>query len=108
MGQKQFDKLADSTVAKLRTVIPGVWGVIVGQVITWLIIEGWIPEVAVSWQGLIIGATTTVVTGLSVLAVYSLARWVEARKSKLSRFVARALLVVLKAPSYANGEETKL
>lgn len=96
-----IDDLADETVAKIRTVVPAVWGVIVGQVITWAIAHEWLPDVAAGYQGAVTGATVTVVTGLCVWAVYAAARWVEARRGAAARFVARLLLVVLKAPDYS-------
>lgn len=95
-----IDKLADKTVSKLRTVLPAVWGVIVGQVIVWLVAHEWIPDVAIGWQGAVTGATVTVITGISVWAVYSFARWVEARKSRTSQFIATMLLCVLSEPHY--------
>lgn len=99
-----IEDLADSTVARIRTVVPALWGALVTQLIVWGIAQGWVPDEAVGWSAAITGATVTVATGIAVWAVYSLARWVEKRDDPVSRFVARALLVVLKAPSYAKVE----
>lgn len=103
-AHSRIDDLADSAVAKIRTVVPAVWGVIVGQVIAWAIGRELLPDVAAEWQGAVTGATVTIVTGLAVLAVYAAARWVEAQANPVSRFVARLLLVVLKAPDYSSGK----
>ncbi len=97
----RIDQLADSVVSRLRTVVPAVWGVIVGQVLTWLVGRDWLPAVAAGWQAVVAGATVTVITGLCVWAVYTAARWVEAQQHPVARVIARVLLVVLKAPSYA-------
>lgn len=103
-GKRRIDSWAESTVAKIRTVVPALWGAVIGQVLAWLIERGVVSEVAASWQGAIYSATSVAATGLSVWAVYSFARWVQQRGSRLSRLVARLLLVVLKEPSYVEHE----
>lgn len=100
--------LTDKTVARIRTVLPGIWGTIVGQVLLWLVGRGLLPDVMVQWQGAVTGATTVVVTGVAVWAVYALAQWVEARESKLARFIATALLLVLKQPTYPAASPAAL
>ncbi len=65
----RIDQLADLAVGKLRTVVPSVWGIIVGQVLTWLVGRDWLPAVAAGWQAVVAGATVTVITGLCVWAV---------------------------------------
>ena len=105
MSDNRIDQLADSTVAKLRTVVPATWGIIVGQIITWAIAHEWLPDVAAQWQPTVTGATVTVVTGASVWAVYAAARWVEARQGRAAQWAARILLVALTPPTYQPSRD---
>ena len=97
-----LDKLTDKAIALIRTVVPGLWGALVGHIFTWLVLRGVLDSVWVAWQGPVTVATTTIVTGLCIMAVYQFARWVEARSNWLSRFIASVLLVIFKAPTYVK------
>lgn len=99
--KQELNALADSTVARIRTVLPGAWAALIGQLVTWFVARGIITdEVARSYQGLVTIVTTTVITGVAVWLVYALARWVEAQANPFSRLVARLLLAVLRQPTY--------
>lgn len=93
--------LRDKTIARLRTIIPGVWGTVVGVIITWAVTHGWITQdLAFRWQGVVIAATTGVVVSICITLIYMLAQWVEDQRNVVSRFIAKMLLVILKKPTY--------